>query len=122
VAYRRVRVRRVMDPGRVVRGDGLQPPAAAVVGEGRAGAEADGLLAVPDGLDVQRRRGPGAELAVDGVQRVAGRRPRREPPNLAGAPAAHLQELPCGEQATSASARRFSAARSEICGSEFSAA
>lgn len=98
LAYR-VRVRRVMDPGRVVRGDGLQPPAAAVVGEGRAGAEADGLLAVPDGLDVQRRRGPGAELAVDGVQRVAGRRPRREPPNLAGAPAAHLQELPCGEQA-----------------------
>jgi hypothetical protein len=35
------------------------------------------------------------------VQRVAGRRPRREPPDLAGAPARHLQELPCGKQATS---------------------
>lgn len=92
VAYR-VRARHVMDPGRVLRGDGLQPPAVAVVGEGRAGTEADGLFAVPDGLDVQRRRGPGVELAVDGVQRVAGRRPRREPPDLAGAPARHLQEL-----------------------------
>ena len=91
-------MRRVMDPGRVLRGDGLQPPAAAVVGEGYAGAEADGLFAVPDGLDVQRRRGPGFELAVDGVQRVAGRRPCREPPNPAGAPARHLQELPSGKQ------------------------
>ena len=107
----RVRVQRVMEPGRVLRGDGLQPPAAAVVGEGRAGPEADGLFAVPDGLDVQRRRGPGVELAVDGVQRVAGRRPRREPPDLAGAPARHLQELPCRKQATSASTRRFSVAR-----------
>ena len=64
-----------MDPGRVLRGDGLQPPAAAVVNEGCAGAEDDGLFAVPDGLDVQRRRGPGFELEVDGVQRIAGRRP-----------------------------------------------
>jgi len=104
MAYR-VRVRRVMDPGRVLRGDGLQPPAAAVVGEGRAGAEADGLFAVPDGLDVQRRWGPGFELAVDGVQRVAGRRPCREPPDLAGAPARHLEELPSGKQTTSASVR-----------------
>jgi hypothetical protein len=86
------RVRRVMDPGRVLRGDGLQPPAAAVVGEGRAGAEADGLFAVPDGLDVQRRRGPGFELAVDGVQHVAGRRPCREPPDLAGAPQWRIQD------------------------------
>ena len=104
MAYR-VRVRRVMDPGRVLRGDGLQPPAAAVVGEGRAGAEADGLFAVPDGLDVQRRWGPGFELAVDGVQRVAGRRPCREPPDLAGAPARHLQELPSGKQTASTSVR-----------------
>ena len=104
MAYR-VRVRRVMDPGRVLRGDGLQPPAAAVVGEGRAGAEADGLFAVPDGLDVQRRRAPGFELAVDGVQRVAGRRPCREPPDLARAPARHLQELPSNKQTASASVR-----------------
>ena len=100
MAYR-VRVRRVMDPGRVLRGDGLQPPAAAVVGEGHAGAEADGLFAVPDGLDMQRWRGLGFELAVDGVQRVAGRRPCREPPDLAGAPARHLQELPSGKQTAS---------------------
>ena len=106
MAYR-VRVRHVMDPGRVLRGDGLQPPAAAVVGEGRAGAEADGLFAVPDGLDVQRRRAPGFELAVDGVQRVAGRHPCHEPPDLAGAPARHLQELPSGKQTASAPARRF---------------
>jgi hypothetical protein len=97
IAYR-VSAWRVVDPGRVLRGDGLQPPAAAVVGEGRAGAEADGLLAVPHGLDVQRRRGPRLELAVDGVQRVPGRRPRREPPDLAGAPARHLQELPTGTE------------------------
>ena len=100
-------MRRVMDPGRVLRGDGLQPPAAAVVGEGRARAEADGLFAVPDGLDVQRRWGPGFELAVDGVQRVADRRPCRESPDLARAPARHLQELPSGRQTASASARRF---------------
>ena len=44
-----------MDPGRVLRGDGLQPPAAAVVGEGRAGAEADGLFAAWQFLEVTCR-------------------------------------------------------------------
>jgi hypothetical protein len=32
------------------------------------------------------------------VQRVPGRRPRRETPDLAGAPARHLQELPTGPE------------------------
>jgi hypothetical protein len=41
---------------------------------------------------VQRRRGPGFELAVDGVQHVAGRRPCREPPDLAGAPQWRIQD------------------------------
>ena len=57
-------VLRVMDPGRILRGDGLQPPAAVVVGESRAGAEADGLFTIPDGLDVQRRRAPGSSLRL----------------------------------------------------------
>jgi hypothetical protein len=78
---------------RVLLGDGLEPPAAAVVGEGRGGAEADGLLAVLGGLHVQRRRGARGEFAVDRVQRVAGGRPGREAADLAGAPAGHLQEL-----------------------------
>lgn len=92
LAYR-VGRRRLVVTRRVLLGDGLQLPSVAVVGERRGGAEADGLLAVLHGLDVQRRRCAGGELAVHGVQRVPRRRPEREPPHLAGAPALHLQEL-----------------------------